>query len=247
MDHRAQFEAEQINATKHELLNYVGGQVSLEMEMPKLLWLRKNAYPSWTKLWRAFDLVDFLTWRCTNSDSRSLCTVVCKWNFDATRMRWDTDFLRQIGLEELRCNDFEIIGNEFRKPGEPVGQGLIKCAAKELKLRPGTVVATGLIDAHAGMLGMLGCRPNVQSLCNGMMEFDMQSKLALICGSSTCHMSLTREPCMAQGIWGPYKGAVLPDYYLNEAGQSATGLLLDNLLKLHPQIEQIKARLKPKE
>ena len=39
---RAKEEAATINSTNHELLNNVGGNVSLEMQMPKLLWLSKH-------------------------------------------------------------------------------------------------------------------------------------------------------------------------------------------------------------
>ena len=38
---RAKEEAAMINSTKHELLDNVGGSVSLEMQLPKLLWLRR--------------------------------------------------------------------------------------------------------------------------------------------------------------------------------------------------------------
>lgn len=71
MDHRATTEARAINATKHELLKYVGGEVSLEMECPKLLWL-KNTMPEtwWNSVGYFFDLPDFLTWKCTGDDSR---------------------------------------------------------------------------------------------------------------------------------------------------------------------------------
>lgn len=70
MDHRATSETDQINATNHELLQYVGGKVSLEMEIPKLLWLKKNLPNSWSRIGKLFDLPDFLTWKSTGSDSR---------------------------------------------------------------------------------------------------------------------------------------------------------------------------------
>ena len=41
MDHRAKCQADAINATNHPVLQYVGGKVSLEMQMPKLLWLKQ--------------------------------------------------------------------------------------------------------------------------------------------------------------------------------------------------------------
>jgi len=41
MDHRAVTEAETINSTRHPLLRSVGGSISLEMSLPKVLWLKK--------------------------------------------------------------------------------------------------------------------------------------------------------------------------------------------------------------
>jgi len=70
MDHRAQEEADFINSTGHDILQYVGGKVSLEMQMPKMLWLRKNLPTSWNSAALLFDLPDFLTWKATESESR---------------------------------------------------------------------------------------------------------------------------------------------------------------------------------
>jgi ribulose kinase len=71
MDHRAEEEAAQINQTGHKVLDYVGGKVSLEMQMPKLLWLKKHLRQTcWDKAQHFFDLPDFLTWKSTNAFSR---------------------------------------------------------------------------------------------------------------------------------------------------------------------------------
>lgn len=123
MDHRAYKEAEEINATNHQLLLYVGGKVSLEMEIPKLLWLKRNlAELCWSKVGKLFDLPDFLTWKCTGDDTRSLCSVVCKWNYDAFNECWSSDYFEKIGLEDLSQNNFEVLGSQVQEPGATVGK-----------------------------------------------------------------------------------------------------------------------------
>ena len=44
-------------------------------------------------------------------------------------------------------------GNKVQFPGQAVGRGLTLQASGELGLLEGTVVATSLIDAHAGGVG----------------------------------------------------------------------------------------------
>lgn len=158
MDHRAHKEAAFINDTHHELLQYVGGKISLEMELPKLLWLKRNLFSrSWSKIGTVFDLPDFLTWKCTGTATRSICSVVCKWNYDAKAGQWSTDFLEKINLSELAINNFITIGSVIQNPGDSVGNGLSVKAAEELGLLPNTAVGTSMIDAHAGALALLGC------------------------------------------------------------------------------------------
>lgn len=235
MDHRAQNEADFINATRHELLNFVGGNVSLEMECPKLLWLKRNLFQqTWSHAGAFFDLPDFLTYKATANPIRSICSAVCKWNYDAVKASWSSEFLTKIGLSDLCENGYHLIGEKLDSPGNPIFNGLSQDAAELMGLNPGTAVATSMIDAHAGALALLGCHNPDSKFSDSLI-----SKLAIICGTSSCHMSLTEAAVMAPGIWGPYKNAIIPHHYLNEAGQSATGVLIDFILQSHPCYEDL--------
>lgn len=89
MDHRAAAEAEAINAAPHAVLRHVGGRISLEMQVPKLLWLRRHLPGCWQRAAHLLDLPDFLTWRATDSLTRSLCSTVCKWTYRGEEGRWE--------------------------------------------------------------------------------------------------------------------------------------------------------------
>jgi FGGY-family pentulose kinase len=161
LDHRASEETAQINRLNHSVLKYVGGKISLEMETPKLLWLKKHLPNQWDKAGSFFDLPDFLTWKATGSESRSLCSLVCKWTYEITTdggQGWNLRYFQDIGLGDLQENNWNKIGNVVLPPGTPVGEGLSARAASELGLKVGTPVGTSIIDAHAGGLGLVGCR-----------------------------------------------------------------------------------------
>ncbi|MEM6049214.1 FGGY-family carbohydrate kinase [Erwinia sp. P7711] len=228
MDHRAISQAERINATKHRVLDYVGGVISPEMQTPKLLWLKQHMPNSWQNIGHLFDLPDFLTWRATQDETRSLCSLVCKWTYMGHENRWDESYFRQIGLEDLLEHDAAKIGREVKTMGEPLGHGLTQRAASEMGLLPGTAVSVSIIDAHAGSLGTLGAA----GASGEHADFDR--RIALIGGTSTGHMAISKEPRFIKGVWGPYFSAILPDLWLNEGGQSATGALIDHMIQSHP-------------
>lgn len=69
------------------------------------------------------------------------------------------------------------------------------------------------------------------------------SFIAMICGTSTCHMAVNEEEIFVKGIWGPYFSAMVPGMWLNEAGQSATGILVDHIINSHPATEGIKHKI----
>ena len=120
MDHRAIDQAQRINAGAHEVLRYVGGVISPEMQTPKLLWLREHMPASFARARRFLDLPDFLTYRATGIDTRSLCTTTCKWTYLAHESGWDASYFRSIGLGALSDEGFERIGTRVRPMGERI-------------------------------------------------------------------------------------------------------------------------------
>ncbi|MBH1908254.1 FGGY family pentulose kinase [Serratia nevei] len=228
MDHRAIAQAERINATKHRVLDFVGGIISPEMQTPKLLWLKQHMPTTWANAGYLFDLPDFLTWRATQDATRSLCSTVCKWTYLGHEQRWDKSYFQQIGLEDVLEHDAAKIGSDVKMMGEPLGHGLTQRAAGEMGLIAGTAVSVSIIDAHAGTLGTLGATG-----VSGEVA-DFNRRVALIGGTSTGHMAMSRTARFIGGVWGPYYSAILPEYWLNEGGQSATGALIDHVIQSHP-------------
>jgi FGGY-family pentulose kinase len=219
LDHRAVAEAEEATATQHAVLTYVGGVMSPEMEIPKLMWLKRQQPALWRRYGRILDLADYLVWRASGIDVRSECTLTCKWTYLAhERPSWQADFLRKVGLSDLRRR--ARIPHRAKPIGHRVG-GLAEIAAKQLGLSTDCAVGVGLIDAHAGALGALG---------GEIGGANLDRRIAMIAGTSSCHMALSRDPRFVPGVWGPYYGAVVPELWLNEGGQSASGALLDHLL-----------------
>lgn len=241
MDHRASEETNYINSINHEAFSYVGGKVSIEMQLPKLCWLKKNLPETWSNSGMFLDLPDFLTWKATGSETRSQCSVVCKWNYlagksgETGKVGWSQSLLQQVNLDDLLENDAKLIGSDVNFPGVAQGRGLSKQASLELGLQAGTPVGASLIDAYAGALGLLGCKTN--------SDIPVHQRLALICGTSTCQILVVPRPLFVEGVWGPYAHVLLPDYWLLEAGQSATGKLLDHIITSHPSYESLKMRL----
>lgn len=222
MDHRAIGEAEAINRGDHEVLAFVGGTISPEMEIPKIRWLKTHLPEQYAKVGLFLDLADFLTWRATGSTVRSACTTVCKWTYLNHEQRWSRPFFEAIGLADLL--DGGVIGERIADPATPLGP-LSAAAAAELGLGPEVVVGVGLIDAHAGGVGVLGDAP--------------EETLAIIAGTSACHMASSRERHFVPGVWGPYWGAMVPGHWLSEGGQSAAGALVDHVIRdsaAHPAL-----------
>jgi ribulose kinase len=133
--------------------------------------------------------------------------VTAKWNYARPDGGWSLGLLGRVGLADL-------VG-KWPKEIIPLGQGqarLSASAAAEVGLRPGTAVAQGGIDAYLGMLGL------------GAVSL---GDLAMIMGSSTCHLAMSPRPVFDSGMMGCYPDAVIEGTYTLEGGQTATGSIVN--------------------
>ena len=130
----------------------------------------------------------------------------------------------------------------YLSAGELVGI-LCEKAAGELGLPQGIAVGSGVIDAYAGWIGTVGAKVDLGSHdINTSASKDDKSqaftRLAAVAGTSTCHLAMSADPVFVPGVWGPYRDVLIPEYWMAEGGQSATGELLKHVIETHPAYQQ---------
>jgi FGGY-family pentulose kinase len=219
LDHRAAEEADELSQLGGEAVRHSGGTISPEMQLPKLMWIKRNLPAVWNRAGMIFDLADFLTWRATGNLARSICTLTAKWNYlPHTEEGWVRADLERAGLDDLGARAGI---NEIPAPtGSSLGP-LSARAAEELGIAPSAVVSPGMVDAYAGQLALVGNTPSDKG------------QAGLIGGTSSCLMRFSRGPQYLRSFWGPYRDVVLPGWWVIEGGQSATGALLDYIVRTH--------------
>ena len=207
MDQRSFREAEEISATNDAILRYVSGVVSPEWMLPKALWLKRHDPAVYHQAERLVECTDWFMYQLTGVWTLSLNHVTVKWNYARPDGGWSSSMLAKIGLEDLPA--------KWPNKVVPLGKGearLTKGAAAQLGLKSGIPVAQGGIDAYLGMLGL------------GAVA---AGDLAMIMGSSTCHLAMAAEGLFGSGMLGCYPDAVVEGLYTLEGGQTATGSIID--------------------
>jgi len=207
MDQRACLEADVISATGDPVLRYVSGRVSPEWMLPKALWLKRSEPEVYDRADRIVECTDWMMHRLTGDWTLSLNHVAAKWNYARPDGGWPLGLMRAIGLDDLP--------SKWPEPIIPLGRGgatLCRAAAEDLGLCAGTSVAQGGIDAYLGMLGM---------------GATAAGDVAVIVGSSTCHLAQSAVGVFGSGAAGCYPDATIEGLYTIEAGQTATGSILD--------------------
>lgn len=110
-------------------------------------------------------------------------------------------------------------------------------------------MGSGVIDAYAGWIGTVGAKVELteDELDTSVPNNDVSqafTRLAAVAGTSTCHLAMSRDAVFVPGVWGPYRDVVLPNFWLAEGGQSATGELLRHVLDIHPAYNETVALAK---
>ena len=185
--------------------------MSLEMEVPKILWLKDNMPAEVFRQCKFYDLADFLVHKATEVETRSFCSLVCKLAYvpeaiEGCEDGWQSGFLRNIGLDDL-ADDLTRLGGcrdgklNVVSAGECVG-GLTKKAALELGLIENTSVGSGVIDAYAGWIGTVAAKATNLELLDPSLPDSLHQvfhRIAVVSGTSTCHLVMAPHPIFTTG------------------------------------------------
>jgi ribulokinase len=211
MDNRAVEQAEKINKTGHEILKHCGGEVSVEWLVPKMMWIRDNEPDIFAEAGHIVEAQDYINYYLTGNWAASVCQATCKSNYVEERGGFSSDFFDKIGFPEFFDKAVTTVLNE----AEPVGK-ITKETAEKLGLPENTVVYQGGVDAHVNMIGLGVCR---------------SGETGVVMGSSFVQLALADKPFFGDGIWGPYKNAVVPGKYCLEGGQVSAGSIVKWFIK----------------
>lgn len=216
--HAAQPEADRINRVALERgepwLQYYGGKVSSEWFFSKALQILDEAPHIYHAADRLIEAGDWLVWQLTGHESRSLCMAGFK-----ALWQQDLGFPSRDYFAALHPDFADVIETKVSRTLAKMGEcvnGLSEQAAAWTGLRPGTPVATAMIDAHAALPAGQAVKPD---------------DMLMILGTSTCHIVNGTQRIPAPGISGVVEDGILPGLFCYEAGQSATGDSLAWLIK----------------
>ena len=218
--HGAQDEADLLFKTaleaKNRWLGYYGFNVSSEWMIPKIMEVNNKAPEVMAVTANIMEAGDWIVNRLTGQNVRSNCGLGFKsfWE-EETGFHYDL-------FDKVDSDLSDIVRTTVDAPvvniGDSVGT-LSKEMADKLGLSQDTQVSPFIIDAHASLLGI---------------GSEKDKEMTMVMGTSTCHLMLNKEQHKVPGISGSVKGAIIPDLYAYEAGQTAVGDLFEYIAKQAP-------------
>ncbi len=212
--HAAQSQADRITqlaTTRGERwLERYGGRVSSEWLHSKALQMLEEAPDVFAATDRFLEAGDWVVWWLVGREMRNTTGAGYKALWNATDGYPSSEFLRSL---DTRFADFtgRCLDAPIASPGTRAG-GLRREVAAQLGLAPGTPVSVATVDAHASVPGA------------GVAD---TGRMVLILGTSTCHMIMGNQLNPVPGIGGVVEGGIVPGLFGYEAGQAASGDMLE--------------------
>ncbi|OHO68551.1 ribulokinase [Staphylococcus sp. HMSC036D05] len=219
--HGAQAEADLLFQTaldnQNRWLGYYGFNVSSEWMIPKIMEVKNKAPEVMNVTQNIMEAGDWIVNQLTGQNVRSNCGLGFK-SFWEENEGFHYDLFDKVD-DELSAIVRDKVDAPIVKIGETVGT-ISKEMAQKLGLSKETKVSPFIIDAHSSLLG-IGSQKDKQ--------------MTMVIGTSTCHLMLNEEQHKVPGISGSVKGAIIPELYAYEAGQSAVGDLFEYVAKQAPK------------
>ncbi|MBO1199238.1 ribulokinase [Staphylococcus simiae] len=204
-------------ANKNRWLGYYGYNVSSEWMIPKIMEVMNQAPEVMEVTDNIMEAGDWIVNKLTGDNVRSNCGLGFKsfWEEEAG-FHYDL-------FDKVDKNLSQVVRDKVDAPivkiGETVGT-LDPAMAEKLGLSPNTKVSPFIIDAHSSLLGI---------------GSEQDKQMTMVIGTSTCHLMLNEQQHEVPGISGSVKGAIIPELYAYEAGQSAVGDLFEYVVKQTPK------------
>ncbi len=205
----AQPYADAINRSGGSFLRNFGGRVSGEWMLAKAAQIAAEAPGFWARCDRFIEAGDWLTWRLTGREARSL-------DFAAYKCQ----YTREAGYPKTVVDGLAPKLSEPKPVGSPVGP-LSEEWRRRTGVRGEALVATAVIDSHVALPAVGAYGPGV---------------LVGALGTSAVYLVLDDvERPMPAGIEGRADGAALPGSWCYEAGQAAFGDMLAWFVRTFPR------------
>lgn len=211
--HASEAQAERITRVARRrgepFLARYGGRIQSEWFFPKLLEIIEKAPEVYAEAAHFVHVGDWLVWWLTGCLTRSEGLAGYKEMWDRHEGYPSLSFFQEVHPTLAEAVTRKL-GGRFVPLGGCAGR-LLPERALRLGLAPGIAVASSNIDAHCTAVGA------------GLRE---PGTVALIMGTSLCHMAVDERFCEVPGIGGIVRDGILPGYFGYEAGQPALGDLL---------------------
>ena len=211
--HTAESQAQEALSLAKEMdeqfIKRTGGTISSEWTIPKILEIRDEDKEVYGKIDLAFDLCDFLTYKLTGLNKRSVGAMSYKSSYFL-----DIGFPSDSYLNSLRQGFAEeykkFLRGDVISYGEKAGY-LKEDLCEKYGLNRDTVVASGVIDGHTSLIAL-----------GALKEGDG----TLVVGTSNVLSLESKEMHEIEGICGIAEGGYNKGKFGIEAGQNCTGDML---------------------